>query len=61
MKLTKKQIDAIIARTRKELKGTYESICEDFGYFMASGANWAYHAGWTNGGDLVVTVFGKVE
>ena len=61
MNLTKKQINLIIENTKKELKGTQKSITKILGYFQKSGANWAYNAGWTNDGDLVVTVFGQVE
>ena len=61
MKLTKKQIDSIIESTKKELKGTQAGIYKQLGYFMPNDANWAYYAGWTNGGDLVVTVFGEVQ
>lgn len=60
MKLTKKQIEAIRENTRKKLKGTHQNIATDFGYFTPYGANWSYCAGWTYGGDLVVTRFGIV-
>ena len=61
MKLTKKQIDIIIAHTPIELKGTCQTIVESFGYYMPSNANWSYHAGYTSNGFLVVTVFGHVQ
>lgn len=61
MKLTKKQIDIIIAHTPKELKGSCPAIVADFGYYMKAGANWIYHAGYTHDGFLVVTVFGYVQ
>ena len=61
MKLTKKQIDIIIAHTPKELKGTCPAIVTDFGYYMKSNANWSYRAGYTYDGFLVVTVFGHVQ
>ncbi len=60
MNLTKKQIDIIVAKTKKKLKGRSVSIATTLGYFRPSCANWAYHAGWTYDGDLVVTCFGKV-
>lgn len=61
MNLTKKQIDIIIKKTKKSLKGKQFSIMTTLGYFMPYGANWSYHAGWTYDGDLVVTVFGQVQ
>lgn len=60
MKLTKKQINAIIKNTKKELKGYHASIAEDLGYFRPSSANYIYIAGWTYDGDLVVTRFGEI-
>ena len=61
MKLSKKQINEIIKQTKKELKGTQQSIATQLGYFRPAAANWAYLAGWTYSGDLVVTVFGEVK
>lgn len=61
MKLTKKQINEIIKRTPKKLKGYHESIETVLGYFTKQGANWSYKTGWTYNGDLVVTVFGEVQ
>lgn len=61
MKLTKKQIGKIIKNTREDLRGEFVLIVEELGYFSPACANWAYHAGWTAAGDLVVTVFGKVQ
>ena len=63
MRLTKKQIEIIRENTPKELKGQHASIEQDFGYFMKSGANWAYCAGYitrNNTKYLVVTVFGEI-
>lgn len=60
MKLTKKQIDMIIAHTPKELKGIQLGIQTTLGYFMPASANWCYVAGWTYDGELVVTRFGEV-
>lgn len=60
MKLTRKQIEIIREQTKKELKGTYQSICTTLGRYTPSQANWSYLAGWTYDGDLVVTRFGKV-
>ena len=59
--LTRKQINAIIAHTPAELKGTFVKIEDRLGMFWKSGANWAYIAGWTAGGVLVVTAFGEVQ
>lgn len=62
MKLTKKQIDLIIEKTKKELKGTQRIICEYFGYYKKSDVNWAtYNAGWDYDNNLIVTVFGEVQ
>lgn len=61
MKLTKKQIDTIIENTKKELKGTQQSLHTELGYYTKSCANWSYCAGWTYDGELVVTVFGEVQ
>ena len=60
MKLTKKQIELIRERTKKELKGTHQSICTTLGFYTPTQANWSYVAGWTYDGDLVVTRFGEV-
>lgn len=60
MKLTKKQIDLIREHTPEELKGKQPGIFQSLGYFMPSGANWSYQAGWTYDGVLVVTRFGQV-
>ena len=65
MKLTKKQIDVIIAHTPEELKnkpvpGGYGP---ELGYYSPAGANWAYHAMFIqyNGVEiLVATRFGHV-
>lgn len=60
MNLTKKQIDLIVSKTKKSLKGKSMSISVTLGYFSPYGANWSYVAGWTYSGDLVVTRFGQV-
>lgn len=60
MRLTKKQIDIIILKTKKELKGKNISICNILGTYTKYGANWSYVAGWTYEGDLVATRFGEV-
>ena len=60
MKLTKKQIDAIREHTPAELKGKQDHIRESLGYYMPSGANWSYCAGWNYDGILIVTRFGEV-
>ena len=60
MKLTKKQIEIIREQTKKELKGTHQSICTTLGWYTPSQANWSYIVGWTYDGDLVVTRFGEV-
>lgn len=60
MKLTYKQIKMIIENTRKDLKGTHQSIYQELGYYMPSGANWSYIAGWTYDGNLVVSQFGQI-
>ena len=60
MKLTKKQIEIIRKNTPAELVGTYQTIVSELGYFQKYDANWAYHAGFTKTGVLVVTVYGKV-
>ena len=58
--LTKKQLDIIREHTPVELKGTFVKIEDRLGAFQKSGANWAYIAGWTADGVLVVTAFGEV-
>lgn len=60
MKLTKKQIDMIREHTPKELKGTQVNISSTLGIFQPFEANWAWVAGWTYDGILVVTRFGEV-
>ena len=60
MKLTKKQIEIIRKQTKKELKGQQKSINITLGFFHPTNANWAWVAGWTFDGDLVVTRFGEV-
>ena len=60
MKLTRKQIEIIREQTKKELKGTHQSIYTTLGWYTPSQANWSYLAGWTYNGDLVVTRFGEV-
>ena len=60
MKLTKKQIEIIREQTPAELRGTRPFIIQTLGYFMPSGANWSYIAGFTFDGVLVVTRYGAV-
>ena len=60
MKLTKKQINAIIARTPAELVDTCPYIAETLGYYSRPDWNWGYKAGWTSDGVLCVTQFGHV-
>ena len=64
MKITKKQINMIRENTPQELKGRQDVYTvEDYGYFMPSGANWAYHAGYVNHNGsrvLVVKQFGQI-
>lgn len=60
MRLTKKQIDIIIANTKNTLKGKQASIDIYLGFYQKNGANWSYKAGYTSNGDLVVTRFGEV-
>ncbi len=63
MNLTKKQIDIIVEKTPKALKGKYMSLYTTFGYFRPYGANWSYCAGFVQYKGqwiLVVTVFGEV-
>ena len=60
-RLSKRQIDAIIRRTPESLKGTFHGFEEILGYYSKADTNWAYIAGWTKDGDLVVTVFGQVR
>ena len=59
-KITKSQINMIIARTPKEMDGKQLTIVDPLGYFRKAGANWAYCAGWTAEEQLVVTRFGAV-
>ena len=61
MKLTRKQIVAIIQHTPADLKHTQATIAAPLGYFTPSNANWSYRAGWTREGVLVVTRFGEVQ
>lgn len=59
-KLTKKQIDLIRSHTPADLKGKQMTISQTLGYFQPCEANWAYLAGWTHDGNLIVTRFGEV-
>jgi len=59
--MTKQEINKIIEMTKPNLKGKQVTIYIALGYFQKSGANWYYCAGWTNDGDLVVTVHGQVQ
>ena len=59
-RLTRKQINLIVAQIPEELRGTQAHITTAFGAYSPSNANWSYVAGWTNNGDLVVTRFGEV-
>lgn len=61
MKLTRKQIIAIINPTPPELKHKQDHLDETLGYFQPSGANWSYRAGWTYEGNLVVLRFGEIQ
>lgn len=61
MKLTWKQIIAIINHTPPELKHKQDHLNETLGYFQPSGANWSYRAGWTYEGNLVVLRFGEIQ
>lgn len=61
MNLTLRQIKRIIEHTPEHLKGKFVSIHIELGSFVPSGCNWGYRAGWTADGELVVTVFGKVQ
>lgn len=58
--LTKKQLDIIREHTPEELRGQQARIVDRLGMYWKSGANWAYIAGWTADGVLVVTRFGEV-
>ena len=58
--MTKKQIDLIREHTNPDLKGKHLTISTRLGYFQPREANWAYVAGWTHDGHLVVTRFGEV-
>ena len=63
MNLTKRQIDIISKYTPKDLKGKQVSLWTTLGYFVPSGANWTYTAGYVrykNCYVLVVTRFGQV-
>ena len=60
MKLTRKQVTAIIAHTPQELKGKQDHLTEELGYYQPSGVNWSYRAGWTYEGNLVVLYFGVI-
>lgn len=60
MKLTKKQMNAIITRTPAGLVGTFPVISETLGYYSRPDWNWGYRAGWTSDGVLCVTQFGEV-
>ena len=62
-KLTKKQIEKIIAHTPQELKGTQPgggALRDILGYFMPADANWSFVAGWLHTGELVVIRYGEV-
>ncbi|MCL2228855.1 MAG: hypothetical protein FWC00_03435 [Firmicutes bacterium] len=64
MKLSKRQINAIVESTPQALKGGHASFESDFGYFMPCNANWSYQAGYVryNGNlVLVVKVFGAIR
>lgn len=60
IKLTKKQMNAIVARTPAELVDTCPYIAETLGYYSRPEWNWGYKAGWTSDGVLCVTQFGHV-
>lgn len=63
MNLTKKQIDLIRRLTPRELKGKSVSFYATLGYFIPSGANWSYRAGFIEYKKcfiLVVTQFGSI-
>lgn len=65
MKLTKKQIDLIIANTPAELHGQPVGSCAgiELGYNQPAGANWAYHAKYIdyNGIPVLVAIrFGHI-
>ena len=62
-KLTKKQIEKIIAHTPAELKRTRpgsSALRETLGYYRPADANWSFEAGWLHTGELVVIRFGEV-
>ncbi len=64
MNLTKKQIDVIVEKTPKSLKGKSMSLYSVLGYFRPYGANWSYCAGYVKHNGfwvVVVTVFGQVQ
>lgn len=64
MNLTKKQIEIIVGKTPKELKGKQMLIYTTLGYYQKYGANWSYVAGYVlykNQYVLVVTVFGTIQ
>lgn len=58
--MTKKEMQKIIDHTTLELIGEQRTIHEYLGKYVPGGANWAYWAGWTIEGELVVTRFGIV-
>jgi len=63
MTLTKRQIQQIIKRTPKELKGQLKGdgiIREVMGIFTPAGANWSYVAGWTADDKLIVIRCGEI-
>lgn len=63
MKLSRKQIEIIRANTPEQYKGKQAVIIDSLGYFMPTGANWSYRAGWAEidgARVLVVTRFGEV-
>ena len=62
-KLTKKQIEKIIAHTPAELKNTQpgsSALREKLGYYRPAEANWCFIAGWLHTGEMVVIRFGEV-
>ena len=63
MKLTRAQIDLIRKHTPPALKGRTDrdvQINETLGIYTRPDWNWAYQAGWTRDGVLLVTRFGEV-
>ena len=64
MKLSKAQINTIRENTPEELKGRQDlPTLADFGYFMPTGANWSYRAGYVDFNGvrvLVVKRFGEI-